>query len=266
MITGYVDESGHSAETPFVSMAAFVAQADVWREFDAQWNAALETSGAPYLHMRELAHFRGAFSGWSEDRRRGLIAAAVEAINVHRLVAVGAAISVQAFRALPAEAQEGFRDPFFCCLQEMAYGLVRCADDPPRVRCKAVFSQQNEFRPTAERLWQDLRQRPGFAERLGDIEFANMRTSPGLQAADLLAYELRHFYHLRAKQPGCKPRWPFEQIVAFQRTHLHAGMLRYLPGWYLELRWTGAFEQTMTELMRQPDKFEARLTELSPDL
>ena len=55
--------------------------------------------------MREFAHRIGAFTGWTEERRRALLGPCVQALNSIPAVAVGAAMSVADFEALHSEAR-----------------------------------------------------------------------------------------------------------------------------------------------------------------
>ncbi len=267
MLTAYFDESGHSSLATFVSIAAFVADEADWARFDPVWQAALSTYDVPYLHMREFAHKRRCFAGWAEERRRGLLAACVSAINSVPAVAVGAAISVDDFNKLPDPAKEGFLDPFFCCFQEAVRGAaIRGVFDAPMEKVRMVFSQQDEFRGRAVALWEALSATIDVKHRMDTITFANMRDVPGLQAADLLAYELRHFYHLRATRPDLPPRWPFKTIVTHQWKAYGARMLKFLPSWYLQLQAHGVVEDGMSTLMQDPGTYLPLLLELHPDV
>jgi hypothetical protein len=263
LLTAFIDESGHSAEAKVIALAGFAAVKDQWDGFESVWNEVLNGHGAPYLHMREYAHRRGPFSGWSEDRRRSLMAGMLDGIAEHRLIAIGAAIDVEGFHALSPEVQKGLIDPFFCCMQEVAYGLAVVGHT--RGSSSAVFSQQDEFAPTAERLWNHLRERVGFEPGLDEISFEDMRSSPGLQAADLLVYELRHFYNRRRSEPKSTPRWPFKHIVMDQRSRGHQ-LLKFLPSWYLELQASGEFEQEMARRVSDAEGLTGLTRELWPQL
>src|SRR5438093_8646639 len=80
-LIGFLDESGHSSATEFFALAAFVAMEADWIAFDRLWHEALRDNQAPYLHMREFAHRIGAFTGWTEERRRALLGSCVQALN-----------------------------------------------------------------------------------------------------------------------------------------------------------------------------------------
>jgi hypothetical protein len=265
MLTGFFDESGHSSGTEFFALAAFVASDADWAQFDKRWQDALRRHDAPYLHMREFAHWRGAFKDWTEARRKGLLGDCVAAVNSIRAIAVGAATSVEDFDKLDSEAQSKLQDPFFCCFQEVVRGAAICACfEPPGTRVRMIFSQQDEFSAMARRLYDVMATAIDVKERMGSPAFQDMRGEPALQAADLLAYEFRHYYHLRKTRPELAPRWAFVEIVRHQRTAYNAYMLKYLPGWYQKAQAEGGFEELMLTMWSDPGRYQPQLSELFP--
>ena len=264
---GYLDESGHFSGTDFFALAAFVSDDLEWARFDKQWQSALEKNGAPYLHMREFAHFRGPFREWTEKKRRSLLGQCVAAINSVHAIAVGAAMSVEDFRTLDHEGQSRMQDPFFCCFQEVVRGVaLNAAFETEDYQANMIFSQQDEFRPKVMKLWNAMRQNSDVRTRMGSLVFRDMRDVPALQAADLLAYELRHFYHRLKTKSGTPPRWAFREIVLHQRKAHGAFMLKYLPNWYLEAQAAGTFNGIMRQKMSDPDNFISLLSEMTPNV
>lgn len=265
MLTAFFDESGHSSATEFFALAAFVAKEAHWTTFSARWQQALASSGAPYLHMREFAHRVGAFKGWTEDQRRALLARCVDAINSIPAIAVGAAISVADFMSLSSEAQTQLQDPFFCCFQEVVRGAaISACFEPPSTRVRMIFSKQDALSGMARRLWDVMASAIDVKERMESLAFQDMRAVPALQAADLLAYEFRHYYHLRRTRPELAPRWAFVEIVRHQRTAYNAHRLKYLPGWYLKAQAEGIFEELMGTMWNDPDRYWPQLKEIFP--
>ena len=265
MLTGFFDESGHSSGTEFFALAAFVASDADWAPFDKRWQDALRRHDAPYLHMREFAHFVGAFKGWTEDQRLGLLGDCVTAINAIPAIAVGAAMSVEDFKKLDAEGQSSLQDPFFCCFQEVVRGVALNAHfEQEGLNVQMVFSQRDEFRAMARKLWNVMAEHIDVKERMGSLEFKDMRGEPALQAADLLAYEFRHYYHLRKTRPELAPRWAFVEIVQHQRTAYNAYRLKYLPGWYLKAQAEGVFEDLIHTMWSDPGRYQPQLSELFP--
>lgn len=264
-MTGFFDESGHSSGTEFFALAAFVAKDADWATFERLWRQALQESRAPYLHMREFAHCVGVFRGWTEQQRRGLLAGCVKAINAIPAIAVAAAMSTADFATLSAEAQSQLQDPFFCCFQEVVRGVALNAFfEPQGTPVRMVFSQQDEFSSMARKLWDGMAATVDVKDRMGSLEFEDMRGVPALQAADLLAYEFRRYYHLRKARPTSAPRWAFAEIVRHQHAAYNARMLKYLPGWYLKAQAEGVFEELIDTMFSDPDTYFHQLSELFP--
>ena len=67
------------------------------------------------------------------------------------------------------------------------------------------------------------------------MTFANMREVQMLQAADLLAFELRRYYSNLRKAPDVPMRWPLQQILLQQRV-LGIRFIKLLPRWYMWLQ------------------------------
>ncbi len=263
----FLDESGHSSATEFFALAAFVADYTDWPAFDHLWQEALRGAQAPYLHMREFAHRVGPFLGWTEEQRRALLGRCVKALNSIPAVAVGAAVSIADFNTLDSEARSALRDPFFCCFQEVVRGVTLNAQfEPADMRVRMVFSQQDEFGASAKQLWSVMAETIDVGPHMGSLEFANMRDVPALQAADLLAYELRHHYHLRKTKPMSPARWALREIVHHQHAAYNARRLKYLPAWYLKAQAEGTFDSLMEAMLSDPSKHRQKWSEMIPEV
>jgi hypothetical protein len=266
MLTAYFDESGHSATQGFFALAAFVAPSDAWLVFDVAWQDTLNNCNAPYLHMREFAHSLGPYEGWTEEQRRSLLRGCVSAIKVAQAVAIGAVLDVADFNTLSDDGRIRLRDPFFCCFQEVVRGAAISGVFENRgVKVDMVFSAQDEFRGQAMQLHEAMLQDNDLRDRIGGLRFEDMRRCLALQAADLMAYELRQHYHLGREDPPPRTRWAFREIVEHQRTVLGARRLKYLPKWYLDAQAELIYDAVMAEILARPDG-AFLLSELTPHL
>jgi hypothetical protein len=234
MYTAYFDESGHAASGRFVALAGFVARDEAWAQFDVAWNAALVRNGAPFLHTTDLTNFMREFEGWTEERRRALMADLMNAIHeAGRIAAVGAVMAVDDFDSLTQEQRARLRDPFFPLFQEVIDGAsLEAYFHPPNVTVRMIYSQQDEFAGSARQLF-DVMQ--GRNARIGELQFADMRTVPGLQAADLLSFEFARYYRNKRTRPDLPMRWRLRQILRQQRI-LNIHYLKTIPKWYLRLQ------------------------------
>jgi len=73
--TGYFDASGDGTckDTMVVSVAGFLAPADVWTDIETKWIERTARAGIHKFHMVECANCTGEFAGWHErenDRQR----------------------------------------------------------------------------------------------------------------------------------------------------------------------------------------------------
>jgi hypothetical protein len=252
VLTAYFDESGHIDTPGYFSIGALVAPSAAWGPFSQAWRQALQENDAPYLHMREFAHRRGPYQGWKEEQRRALLAACVSAINESRAVAVG---------------KSGLQDPYLCCFQETVRGAaINGVYEPEGLKVEMVFSTQDEHAGHAKLLHESLLKTSDVKERIGPLRFAPMTDELPLQAADLIAYELRHHYHLGAIETPPPTRWPFKEIVTHQRTVLGARMLKYIPAWVLQAQAEGVYQLLMQRIISDPELMFAYATQSYPDL
>lgn len=234
MLRAYCDESGSAGEGGFVSIAAFVATEERWAAFDGSWSAALAKHAVPYLHTTDLANFKRIYKNWTANQRDALVADLMDVIHdMGRVAAIGATIAVDDFNSFDEEQRSKWIDPYYLLLQEVLNGVsLEAKFLPESQQVSVVYSQQDTFKGRFERLYRVLQR---GNQRLGALTFADMRATPGLQAADLLAYELKRFYKNKITRPEIRLRWPMRQIL-FQQYALRIHMLKYLPKWYLRIQ------------------------------
>jgi hypothetical protein len=261
----FIDESGRAGDTEFVGMAACDARWPVWQEFNRRWSAALANHGAPFLHMKDFAGLRGPYGGWEERQRKALMADCLGALD-------GLAIDMTAVVARPADAdflspeeKSNFDDPYLWVFQDCLYALALAGYmDLPGERVHVIYSQQDEFRSRFRRMFALWKTAHDEGSELGRLDFVDMRRCPALQLADLLAYELTHYYHLRATRPDLKMRYPLVRLCAHQN-RFGAGGFKYIPSWKLRLQLTGSWQAVQDVLWSDIDTWMPLLQQLAPE-
>jgi hypothetical protein len=103
-------------------------------------------------------------------------------------------------------------------------------DAYPLSRIDFVYSRQDQFKRHMERIWAWCKENRSYGSRLGQLAFLDMRTVPGLQAADLLVYEFRHAYHLKDTRPDLAKRFPWRRVLEHQESN-DCKTLKYLTRW-----------------------------------
>ena len=262
MLIGMADESGMNENSNFFSMAAFVADHSTWKEFNPLWRAVLAKQGLDHFHMWQFAGYRGPFKGWTENKRRQLMAELLEVIARFRLLGIGAVVRIADYTRLPLAQRKAFIGPYMICFYETVYGLGLVAEGGfPGERLSFIYSQQDEFKAQMTRYWNHAKAQTDYGSELGILSFQSMKKVPGLQAADLLAWEIRHFYHLREVRPDLPMRYPLRMLVGHQRRLDHR-KLKYLPGWYVEFQVKGVHAEAMKVIFSDLDQWQSMYADI----
>lgn len=254
----YFDESGGEALPGYFGIAGFFGSEHQWGIHDRLWQEALQATGAPYLHMREFAHSVGAFTEWRNDqaRRERLMAGIVAAILQSELTPVGSAMRVGDFDALTEEERIRFQSPYFCCLQDVLYGFaLMTLDEDPEVEVQVTGDRNDQHHEKARKLHRALRRTGGlFVNLAEELNFADMQQTIGLQAADLLAYEMVKELRNQDARPQDRVRWPLDQILLDPESP-RGKMLKYTTAEMLRAQAAGQWEE------RKGDIFQSDLDE-----
>ena len=197
----YADESGTNdpagqakgSEVPVV--AGYIASADYWTRFCAEWKAALDRHRAPYFHFREFASKHlcakrdSPYYQWNHERRDDfLYDLAMIAGDV--AVPIGGLYDAKKHHAL------GFNgDPFKGAFAAF-FNDVREAMDTHWPGCtdKVLFIFDNndnkKWRESLHEVYDFFKEKDG---RFGELTFEDDKDPKhlGLQAADMSAYATR---------------------------------------------------------------------------
>jgi hypothetical protein len=208
-LKGYFDESGdeHDARHAALSVAGYVGDTTSWPAFEERWRDVLREFDVPYLHMRELQHRRGAFAAWtrgdpkSDVREASFLGKLAGAIGEAGLEPFGAVISLSGLRRFNAETAAG--------LDAKALAIYGCVLDIRRRHAhdtiKIVFDRMDAGSATidlakdcaaSDSYYPDARNFP-VCRILPKEGPEGSRNTPGLQAADFLAWEVRKNYELK---------------------------------------------------------------------
>src|SRR2546426_7683198 len=172
---------------------------------------------------------------------------------------------VEVFKKLPPESQSGLIDPYVCCFQDCLYGATLSKNLLfPGESVDVVYSEQDEFARTFRKMF-DVWKESNEGRPLGRLAFRRMVHCPGLQLADLMAYELTHYYHLRKNKPELKARVPFKRICEHQ-FQLHGAAFKYLPRWKMQLKARPRLWEAVQEaIWKDPHTWEPLLMEQYPE-
>ena len=253
-VRAYFDESGSEELPGYFGVAGFVGSDYQWSVFDRLWEEALEITGPPYLHMREFAHSVDAFTDWKEDktRRKQLMAGVVAAVLQSELTPVGSAIRVSDFDALTEEQRIRVQSPYFYCLQEVLWGFaLATSDEDSEVEVHVTGDRHRQHEEKASKLHRALRRTGGLCANLSEkLNVADMQQTFGLQAADLLAYEMVKELKNQDVRPEDRMRWPLDRILAEPESP-RGKMLKYNTAEMLQAQVAGQWDRRTRDVLQK---------------
>jgi hypothetical protein len=169
------------------------------------------------FHMMDLTARRREFKGWPEGKRRELLGQLLAGILRAQAIPIGSVVSLDGYRALPAEDRVRFKDPHFLAFQTLTYQIAAAAGislyPGPATMVYAHHPEHSDGLGNTGQLWEAVRKHNPIIWQFMESYICSEQTDlPGLQAADLWAYELRHHFEV-IRPAGRPPRWPFQQFV-----------------------------------------------------
>ncbi len=210
LLKAYLDDAGkaNDPQERICCIAGCLSPLKAWEELEQEWQLVLARFGAPYLHMKEYAHSKGPFAKWRNDpsTRKAFLSALIDTMDKHVLSVFGTTVPVEAYDRLTEGQKRGVPDPYFMCLQQTLHAVSSSTfaenvvpqslqvPDPRSVeKVQVVFSQQDEFKSKADALYETMKNTSIIGPMLGDFSWAKFSDVIPLQAADLVAYEMKRF-------------------------------------------------------------------------
>lgn len=218
----YCDQSGKFVRDDYISFCGYVGHASEWERFALEWNNCRMRWGVPAVHMARIMFPDRKDDEWLKiknargkdwDKWRDLVLGDFAAtIRSAQIVAVGAIVDSKHFNALAdSEFKREAKDPLFLALHTVIMrgievtevidrhspiGLVIDDDHENSIEC---YRRLNKLKEHPDPMFRKVK------DRVHAMSFANDVSFPGLQAADMLAYESRRFMVERITNPAAEP-------------------------------------------------------------
>jgi Protein of unknown function (DUF3800) len=234
-LRAYVDDS----ETlgTFSVLAGFVAAYDDWIKFDAKWRQTLREDGLTEFKAHDCEKGQGEFEKYKgyEGKRRQICERYVSHICKANIWGVAVAFDLQAYDVHKPRLQElrgptmGKKagDPYFLAFQWVLQYLTRvCEGMDPQETIRVTFDNKPGFSGMSKNIYDELMASDitelDYRKRLDSgFGFDDSKKLPGLQAADLLAYEAKKRCEERLRDDP--KRWQFDRLWAKGRSALLLG-------------------------------------------
>jgi hypothetical protein len=221
VLKGYFDDSEKRKGNTF-SLAGYVGTVEAWTKLEIDWRKVLKDCGAAYSHMNECAHFRGEFEGWGKNRRTRFLRKLIGVISSSGLHGIGAVIFLDDLKRVNSERDrhiEAYPLCLFMCMVELSLLypqdgidliLDRVNECESKIGDARIYAENDKYYPEC-----------GDTIKLSCLakKGPSFKDIPGLQAADLAAYELcLHYSRQKAwfqkKKPKLKPsEWMISSVL-----------------------------------------------------
>ncbi|HVM60543.1 MAG TPA: hypothetical protein VMV72_06705 [Verrucomicrobiae bacterium] len=239
-IVAYGDESYNPADSGGYIISAWVADRDQWTDFCGRWQAALNDSGAPYLHMRELSEDAIAklepgqpFHGWTTtpggdvDR---FVNRMIPVIRNRAIFGITCAIESARYDEVPLAARGNCKSPYVFAFRMFFEAMLKVLSGetnlgwklPANEQCSVIMDQVDyAVAEEAHRAFDQMKVLKPDAHKFGTLAFTPSRPASKeiaschalpLQAADLLANRMFKRYK-REIEKGDTIIWGWDRAL-----------------------------------------------------
>jgi hypothetical protein len=231
---GYFDES---EDQDFLCIAGLFGPAHHWQPFNDAWAAVLGEVGVAEFHTQECENRKGFWESWNDPTKRRAVQQRFLDLIVKNPspspVGVVVGIDLRGFRATVGPAiktllpRQGLDKPWISAFMHVLGRLVDAQGLSNEMtgqdeRVDLYFDEKDEFRGRVENMLTEANANSDYP--LGGVTFCDSRVHPGLQAADLVAYEARRC--LTEVILGTPPKPVREQWVQLMEAKLPSGAQR----------------------------------------
>jgi hypothetical protein len=173
--------------------------------------------------MQPCVNGKGDFEGLDWKERDRLQRRFIGLIRSGNLLGVSAALDLRAydahklrFKKVRAHPRANLLPAYYLMVQTLLQAVVHAVNDtdlPAGEKVEFVFDVKKGFSGNALDIFKELSQDPTFGARLKGASFQDSKDYPGLQAADILAYEAReHAAGAWAHDPVLPVRWQWWEL------------------------------------------------------
>lgn len=237
---GYFDESEDQAT---LAIAGFLGPTHHWASFEDAWASIVREYGMPEFHMSDSENRRGFWESWLDPaRRRAVQQRFIDLVARSRLPSPAGyvvGIDLEAYERIVPPLRDRppqYRKPWVFAFEHLIDRMLEAqrmsnAATHEQQLMDVVFDEKDEFRGRAKEMVSSILVDSVYP--LGTLRFEDSKKYPGLQAADLLAYEARRA--LTEVIKGSPPKPVRDQFWELMNAKTFSGTRRiYAEFWDVE--------------------------------
>lgn len=229
MLKAFIDDSGSGGDSSWVVLAGYISTAEVWAEFDAEWLEVLaDHPRIDCFHASEAESLRpdGQWAGVSKVERDAKIDRLIGVIQKFELQPISVRMRQSNYdQIVKGHIPTHWDDPYIILLNALITQFAVLIPDrfPEAGQVELVFDNHQRFRKRGPQFYNRMAVGlPSLSETINpNIHYEDDEDFPPLQAADLLAWQIRRAFssneprrrHYDAARTGQKGHPLFELIL-----------------------------------------------------
>lgn len=203
VLNAFVDDSGSGGDSPWFVLAGYIGTVEQWEQFETDWRSTLDADPKiEYFKMREAESLKDQFANFSPAERDAKIDSLIVSINRYALQAIYVRVLQKDYDDIvKGRLAPEWDSPYYFLFPGFIASIIgqergRGTNEP--VEC--IFDTSGSLEKRALRLYEPMIQ-PGNAwhGRVVNVHFRNDKQFLPLQAADLLAWQVRRFYCVKTE-------------------------------------------------------------------
>ena len=199
----YCDES--ETEGQCLVIAGYAASMEEWERFEENWREALNDEGLDEFHTKPFLSGDEPYQNLCWPERNRIYYRFIGLIREANLLGVSAALDLRGYKALlprfkrlRAHPTANLLSPYYLAFQTLLQTVVTEVDETTDLeageRIQFVFDIKKGHIGNSLDIFGELRTtNQRYRDRLAGASFQDSLDYPGLQAADILAYEMRKY-------------------------------------------------------------------------
>ena len=191
-IHAYFDESGTHDGSPVLCVAGYLIPAECRQAFNSEWIETLQSKGLTHFHMVDCAHGNGEFAKLGKGDRIDVQTKLIELIRDSSVRGIGAMVVSSVYEQLmPFHPNMGsaYNYCIWHCLEAARLWIEELGT---AVEIEYHFERGHQSDSEADRIMTLAFSNPSGRKSFGyaSHKFVDKRAVPGVQAADLLAWQM----------------------------------------------------------------------------
>jgi hypothetical protein len=227
MLKAFVDDSGSGGDSPWYVLAGYVGAGEAWDAFESPWRAVLdEPARLEYFKASEAESLRsdGQWSGVSKDERNARLGSFIGVIGEFATRAFHVRLKQidynEVIRPYIPEKWDNAYFFLFIGFLAAATSVEKYAGDGQPIEFVFDYADKKRIQKPSLQLFDQCMNYPQFDGRVHNIRYEDEKKFLPLQAADLLAWQIRRRFSVKgdirpqfemALNAPAEP--PFEHIV-----------------------------------------------------